>query len=67
MRQIVNARIGRDGRVVGDLNGCTIHKNCVETWRGECLLCARDRQVNRMTAEQRKNEAYHMPHMAEWS
>jgi hypothetical protein len=32
----------------------------------ECLLCGGDRQIARMTQEQLKNVAYHMPDVQDW-
>ena len=60
-----NMRMGSDGRMLSDLNGCKIH-SCSDliVWPDrteECGLCARDRQEDFMTVEQRKNVAFNLP------
>lgn len=60
-----------DGRPALKRDGCAIHSNVcdVVTWQNgqvECLLCARDRQEEYMTPEQRRNPAFHMPPYWEW-
>jgi hypothetical protein len=61
----------QDGRAVSKVNGCAIHTNTCDVvkWPGgemECALCARDRQEDYMTPDQRKNPAFHMPPYWEW-
>ena len=58
-------------RPISKLNGCSVHPNVCDIveWPDggiECALCARDRQEEYMTPEQRKNPAFHMPPYWKW-
>lgn len=60
-----------NGRPVSKLNGCNTHQNACDVVRWfdghiECALCARDRQVDYMSPEQKSNIAYHMPPYWRW-
>lgn len=59
------------GRPISVLNGCKIHTNVCDLVRWddgeeECMLCARDRQISRLTPEQHANAAFHLPYISEW-
>jgi hypothetical protein len=60
------------GRPISALNGCRKHTNVCDLleWGDgptECLMCARDRQESRMTPEQKRNPAFYMPTIENWT
>lgn len=62
---------GNPPRPVSYFNGCKIHSNMCDlvVWDDgteECMGCAGDRQVTRMTDLQKKNVAFNMPYIKDW-
>lgn len=69
IRVLNNARVGVDGRITSDLH-CDKHP-CTDKIRWpdgttECMMCARDRQIDLMTEQQKKNVGFNMPKYEDW-
>lgn len=66
VRTMVNARIGLDGRIIADWNGCDLHRSAVEMLGEECFRCAADREFQRAKSLHPDNPAFHMRKYWEW-